>query len=80
MPPGIWVPVLWAFGYYSMNYSVRIAAPGGEYECLIAAYPFPYTSGRLPQLDLTFKVIGYGQMNLRSPVFTTYFVTPVSGG
>ena len=80
MPGGGWWPVVYGYGYYSVNYSVSIGVPGGKYQCWIAPVPFPISSGNLPQEDLTFQVVVQGVLSLWSPRPTTYFVTPVSGG
>lgn len=79
LPPGIWWPVVSGVGFYSVNYSVWIDGPGGKYHCYIAPVPWPISSGDLPQENLTFQVVGGGNMFLWAPEQATYHVVPVSG-
>ena len=81
LPAGRWTKVLWGWGWYSINYSVTVSAPGCEYRTYAPPLPWPSSSGKLSATGSTrieHAVRGYGDVWFFSPVNATYTLTPVS--
>ncbi len=77
LPANQWTRVLQGWGYYSVDYGIRVNDPGGKYRCYTAPIPWPISEGSLPNPRVTHRVIGYGDVWLFCPVSTTYTLVPV---
>lgn len=81
LPAGRWTKVLWGWGWYSINYTVRVSAPGCEYRTYAPPFPWPSSSGTLSPASATrieHAVRGYGDVWIYSPTNATASLTPVS--
>jgi hypothetical protein len=69
--------VVYGWGYFSVDYGISTADPGGRYRAYTAPLPWPLSQGPLPNPRVTHRVLGYGDIWLWSPVATTYWLVPV---
>ena len=72
-----WTRVLSGWGYFSVEYGISVSVPGGRYRCYTAPLPWPWSSGDLPNPQVTHRVIGYGDVWLHVPAPATYRIVPV---